>query len=174
MTWAPTTSGWAMADMALSIRDAGPADFPQVERLIRMDLQYHAEHRPDLFHADGFGYGWEEFERLLADPGRIALLAEVDGETAGLCFGKVEDTPDNTVLKPVRIGAVEDLAVFPAFRRRGVARTLLEEAKARAGALGAGGLRLRVWQFNQGAAALYRSLGFEPQWSELEADLREQ
>ncbi len=85
MTWAPTTSGWAMADMALSIRDAGPADFPQVERLIRMDLQYHAEHRPDLFHADGFGYGWEEFERLLADPGRIALLAEVDGETAGLC-----------------------------------------------------------------------------------------
>lgn len=155
----------------LIIRRARPEDFPQVDALMELDLRFHAAHRPQVFQTSGSGYSRAEFDALLADPDGIALLAELEGQTAGLCFGKAETIAENAFLRPARTAMINDLAVFPAFRRRGAARALLEQAKRQARALGAAALTLRVWQFNEGAAALYRSLGFEVQWSHMEAKL---
>lgn len=57
---------------------------------------------------------------------------------------------------------IAQLAVDPAYRRRGLARALLEEASRRAGAAGRWRVTLLVANDNTAALDLYASLGFEP------------
>jgi ribosomal protein S18 acetylase RimI-like enzyme len=55
---------------------------------------------------------------------------------------------------------VDALAVAPAWRRRGIARMLLDDATRDASALGLSGLALDTGLHNDGARALYRACGF--------------
>jgi ribosomal protein S18 acetylase RimI-like enzyme len=57
---------------------------------------------------------------------------------------------------------VYDLEIDEAHRRRGYARAALELGQAEAKALGATAIGLNVFAFNEGARALYASLGYEP------------
>ncbi|MDQ4049078.1 MAG: GNAT family N-acetyltransferase [Actinomycetota bacterium] len=56
---------------------------------------------------------------------------------------------------------VDSLATSVRFRRRGVARALLEEADLRAGALGLRYVALDTWIDNHAARCLYAEAGFE-------------
>jgi ribosomal protein S18 acetylase RimI-like enzyme len=58
-------------------------------------------------------------------------------------------------------GHVQTVGVVPAFRRRGVARTLLERAAVAPPGSGPIPWHLEVRSDNQAARALYRGLGFE-------------
>jgi ribosomal protein S18 acetylase RimI-like enzyme len=55
---------------------------------------------------------------------------------------------------------VDALAVAPAFRRRGVAKAMLERAEAAAGAHGLHGIALDTGRHNEPARALYEASGF--------------
>ena len=55
---------------------------------------------------------------------------------------------------------VDALAVAPQWRRRGIARALLEDAAGDAAACGLSGLALDTGLHNEGARALYRACGF--------------
>jgi ribosomal protein S18 acetylase RimI-like enzyme len=55
---------------------------------------------------------------------------------------------------------IDALAVAPQWRRRGLARALLEEAARDAAASGLSGLALDTGLHNEGARALYRACGF--------------
>lgn len=55
---------------------------------------------------------------------------------------------------------VDSLATGSAFRRRGVARALLEEAERRAEELGLGYVALDTWTDNRAARSLYAGAGF--------------
>jgi ribosomal protein S18 acetylase RimI-like enzyme len=57
---------------------------------------------------------------------------------------------------------IAQLAVDPAYRRRGLARALVEEASRRAGAAGCWRVTLLVADDNTAARDLYAALGFEP------------
>lgn len=70
----------------------------------------------------------------------------------------VTEEPDYMVL---------NIAVVPEWRRRGVARALLEAAQAFARAEGTHRLRLFVGAENTAAYALYRELGFVEQTREM-------
>ena len=56
---------------------------------------------------------------------------------------------------------LDNLAVIPAFRRRGIARHLLRELLRRAQAAGVEAVFLEVRASNQAARALYETAGFE-------------
>jgi ribosomal-protein-alanine N-acetyltransferase len=103
-------------------------------------------------HAAAFEAPWtgEEILRFAADPGGFARVAETDGAVAGF------------ILCRLIAGEAEvlTLAVRPGARRRGVARALLAEALALAGAVGAPTF-LEVAADNPGALALYQQAGFE-------------
>lgn len=83
-------------------------------------------------------------------PGAVTLLAEVDGELAGFCIAHLEE----------KTGYVVTLDVASAWRRRGVARLLMEEVEARVRAAGGIGMALHVYAGNVGAMQFYEGLGY--------------
>lgn len=100
-----------------------------------------------------------------------AVVASVDGETAGAAIGYLLDgrvaevVAGHRVLVPIldlqRPLAghrfIDSIAVYRNFRRRGIARALVEDQIARAGG---GAVSLITESYNEAAQSLYRSLGF--------------
>lgn len=92
-----------------------------------------------------------EYERELADPARCFLyMAREDGATIGYCsFWRVFDEIH-----------LNNFAVHPTWRRRGVGRALLAHVLGEAEALGAPHATLEVRASNTAAIALYEAAGF--------------
>ena len=103
-------------------------------------------------HAQAFPASWreDEFEDLLEGKGIYGFLASDEASPVGV------------ILCRVAAGEMEVLTVgvAPAARRKGVARALLAAALPPALALGAAEVFLEVAIDNEGAIALYDSLGF--------------
>jgi len=103
-------------------------------------------------HAQAFPASWreDEFEDLLEGEGIYGFLASDEASPVGV------------ILCRVAAGEMEVLTVgvAPAGRRKGVARALLAAALPPALALGAAEVFLEVAIDNEGAIALYDSLGF--------------
>jgi ribosomal protein S18 acetylase RimI-like enzyme len=136
---------------------AGPADLPTLVRFFRAVA---AAERPDEPEAAGHAeaglrrsleaWDWMRSESCLF------LLGLVGKEPAGYALAVRIPKADE------RAGFlfVDELYVLPAFRRRGVARSLLRRLQALSREMGLAGIRLLVRPENAGARALYRSLGF--------------
>lgn len=58
---------------------------------------------------------------------------------------------------------VDDMFVHPSYRGQKIATTLFHKMERRAKKLGATRIDLMVWEFNESAQELYRSLGMTPQ-----------
>lgn len=87
----------------------------------------------------------------LGNPGAVFFVAELDGAAVGYAGM-------NCVLDECY---VDNVAVFPQFRRMGVARALMSRLTAAAETRGASFVSLEARVSNTGAVALYRGLGFE-------------
>ena len=103
-----------------------------------------------------------DFESLLprglSTPGNFIyeIVANEGGPVVGVVWIAIED----------KHGAVSayiyDIAIEPAFRRRGHALHALQALEPIAEAAGATGIGLNVFANNAGAQALYRKLGYAP------------
>ncbi len=85
-------------------------------------------------------------------PSGVFLIAWCDGEA--VACGGVRGFADG-------IGEIKRMYTVPAARRRGIARAVLTELEARAGALGHRRLQLETGTEQPEAIALYESLGYE-------------
>lgn len=97
----------------------------------------------------------EGLEDFLADDG-VVLVAEVDGRVVGACTLLLKR------MNPMdeRPGAwLDGLAVDERYRRRGIARALMAEARTRAEAAGCDSIVLHAHEEQQAAVRLYESLG---------------
>jgi ribosomal protein S18 acetylase RimI-like enzyme len=83
----------------------------------------------------------------------LPLLAEIDGQAAGLVWAKVDGEDPGTV-------NLFQMWVDPAWRGRGVARALLDTAVAWARERGAHTVGLGVNSANRAAVTLYERAGF--------------
>lgn len=81
----------------------------------------------------------------------VFLVAEEDGKIVGY-IGSYYCHPE---------GYITNVAVAPEMRRRGVGRALIEELVSRGEKLSLSFWTLEVRESNEGAIALYSSLGFE-------------
>jgi len=88
--------------------------------------------------------------KLSTQPG-FFLVAEMDGKIVGTVIGSLERG----------WGWVQRLAVHPDYRRRGIARRLMQEAEQAHAALGAYRACLLTHRENAAAQALYHGLGYE-------------
>ncbi|HPU01878.1 MAG: GNAT family N-acetyltransferase [Firmicutes bacterium] len=135
----------------LEIRQARLEDEQDVCALWKMLLHFYRKEAPDEILKRSFRYAIGHPERILI------FLALVDGRAAGtasLHFGHYSTWNDYWY------GHIEDLIVAPEFRRRGVARRLLEKIKEVAAQAGLGRLELLVLNDNLPARSLYEKLGF--------------
>lgn len=95
------------------------------------------------------------------DPSGILIVAAADAPDVPVAFARVEmferDRPAGE-----RVGDIGLLGVVPAWRGRGLGRTLLRWGVATLRARGAGRIELSVEAANERATGLYRAHGFEP------------
>jgi hypothetical protein len=94
-------------------------------------------------------------ERLAALPANeFALVAEVDGDVVGFCFGGPSRTPDRGYP-----GEVYAIYVLPAYHGRGVGRALLEQGARELRARGFNGMLIWVLRENAPSRAFYERMG---------------
>jgi GNAT superfamily N-acetyltransferase len=135
----------------VDIRDAGDSDLPAV-------LHVLAEAGIDQGHSFTLAEAREHWASMRAYPGMRLLVAEVDGQIAGtytlLILPKLgkRGTP---------AGVVEDVAVLPSFRGRGIGRAMMAHALEQCRAAGCYKLALSSNLRRDDAHRFYESLGFE-------------
>ena len=103
---------------------------------------------------------WSEasFREAVTGPGAVVLIAEAGGK--GAARGSIAGYVIGRALAGA--GEILNLAVDEPFRRRGIARDLLDLALDRLQHLGAGEVFLEVRESNVAARLLYASRGFHP------------
>lgn len=97
----------------------------------------------------------EEIENLLADKNYHLLIAEIDGEIAGMLSLVVVNIPTG------RKTWIEDVVVDSKFRGQNIGFELVEQAKKLSQELGAKKLYLTSNPSRQAAHRLYAKCGFE-------------
>jgi ribosomal protein S18 acetylase RimI-like enzyme len=104
--------------------------------------------------------------RAMAElPGRLARCAHYVGWLAfedGRAIGVVNCFEGLSTFRARPLLNIHDIAVTPAWQRRGIGTALLEAVVAEAGRRGCCKITLEVLQGNTGAIAAYRKAGFAP------------
>ncbi len=144
------------------IRQATAQDYAALCGIIDEVDSLHRNHMPHIFQRPpGPVRDREYILALLADENVGLFVAEVEGQVAGFVHVLVRDTPPWPVLVSRRLAFVDSLAVGQEFRRRGIGRTLMDQAHTWAIAKRATDIELNVFEFNQAAIAFYQALGYE-------------
>ncbi len=145
-----------------TIRRARSEDYAALCSLLDDVDRLHRERLPHIFHiAAGPARSRAYVEELLCDPQALVLLAEVDGRAVGCLVALLRSRPALPLFVPGSMVVVDSLAVDAAYRRQGLGRALLAEAEAWARENGASSVELNVYEFNEGAIAFYRELGYQ-------------
>lgn len=140
--------------MTPRLRDAAPGDAPLVRAMFAALQDHERTMEPNRLPGRDCGAHVEALLRWARGAGFV-LIAELDGEPAGLLIAGTEDEgayvlPENRVH-----GVVSDLYVAEGARRRGVARALLAEAERRFRAAGLARMEIGTLAANDAARALY-------------------
>ena len=99
------------------------------------------------------------FQAVLADVRSTILVADV-GEVVGFVHVVLRESPAFPVFVPQPRGLVENVCVASEWRRHGVAKSLMQAAEKWAQDGGAQGMDLSVYEFNDGARALFSAMGY--------------
>jgi len=121
-----------------SIETAEWRDFSQLKHLERM-----------CFKSEDIWPFWDLIG-ILTLPGMVRLKAVLDDRMVGFIGGEIRASREQ--------GWVTTLAVMPAYRRRGIAKALLQECEI---ALGTETVRLSVRASNHTAIRLYENTGYQ-------------
>jgi GNAT superfamily N-acetyltransferase len=143
--------------MSVAIREARESDHEALFRLFAAGDALHAVIRPEFFRAAP-----GPTRTLRSRPNERLLVAEVEGEVAGVAHVKVYDTPPSPLHVMRRRGHVDDVVVAEEHRRKGIGRALMERAASWCREQGASQLLLTVWEGNRAAEAFYDRLGYRP------------
>ena len=149
--------------MTIILRPYQPSDRAAVAGLL-LELNQHensisGESRTDVETAQ---IGAIEAEEMRASGDTAVVLAERDGEVAGLLIWYVA-TGESYVFETLRrYGKVDALVVAKEHRGQGIGNLLLAEADRLTRERGLSRMMLHVIEGNDGAAEAYRKFGFRP------------
>lgn len=140
---------------------ARPADFAALADMMERTGRLHETFEPGFVLAPG----WEALQRgwvrrVLTDTDWYVALATIAGQPAGCLMATLEDAPPIYVLS--RRGFLSDVWVEEAWRRRGVARALVEAAETWFREQGVARVELTVAAANAPGKAVWRRLGYHP------------
>lgn len=145
---------------AVNFRRATGVDVSALCDLASIVQGLHVERRPDSFVSVSVGELRSYFDRVTRGESLVAYLAEADRQPVGYLLASFRDIPANPFNPSSRICELEQLAVLPLWRRRGVARGLCHTALQEALIRHVDRVETTCWAFNAEAQALVRGLGF--------------
>ncbi len=155
----------------ITIRTATTADQEPLGRFGGALMRQHHDADPRRFlqveHPEE-GYGAFLVSQV-DGRGRIVMVAEDEGAVVGYVYATLEPMSWPMLRGPC--GAVQDLYVDPAARRRGAGRALLEAALAWIRKRGRGQVVLMTMTGNVDAQRLFAAHGFRPTMLEMTLDL---
>ncbi len=145
--------------MALEIRRATPEDAAGIARLNAHVQGWHAAHYPDVFFPDPDPLALEAFFRdRLGEPGVSCFLA--GDPVLGYALCALSGRALSVFSPPIRRVIVDQIAVAPEARRRGVGAALLAAARGLARDEGCDEVLLDTWEGNHDAHAFFEANGF--------------
>ena len=147
----------------MTIRFACEKDIPQMLDLLLQVGEVHHQIRPDLFRAGAQKYDEAALKRLLKNPDRPILAAEVDGKMVGYAFCILQITKDDPVLCDRKVLYIDDLCVDENHRGRGIAGALYRRSLELAKELSCDAVTLNVWWGNDNALRFYENCGLQKQ-----------
>jgi len=155
---------------AFTVRPMKKADLKSVGPLAAqlVHLHHHWDAKRFFVPDDpSGGYQWW-FGSQLSKKKVLLLVAEAEGEIAGYLYAAEEGRDWNMLLDAC--GAVHDVFVAPAHRRKGIARALMQAALAHFDARGVKQVVLSTSTKNAEGRALFESLGFRATMLEMTRD----
>jgi ribosomal protein S18 acetylase RimI-like enzyme len=161
--------------MAFTIRQATADDLPEMLRLWREMMDFHADRDPRFRPKPSpeAEEAWANYlrEDIFGHDSWCVLVAQEDGKLLGQILGELREPAP--VFQPESYGYVTDIVVDPEARRAGVGRTMFDALREWMVDHGASYLRLQVLCSNEASQAFWRSVGCTDHsdilWYDLEA-----
>jgi ribosomal protein S18 acetylase RimI-like enzyme len=148
--------------MSVAIRAAVHGDERHLTVLNGFVQGLHVAKRPDSFRpsTEEEVVGW--FGALLRNTLARIWIAEEAGVAVGYVLTMVQERPESPFCRPRRWCEIDQVAVDPGSRRKGVATALIQRALTEAAAEGFPDVELCTWSFNVEAQSFFKKFGFEP------------
>ena len=146
----------------MTVRRVVGGDAPALAALNRFVHETHLARRPDYFKPVRADEAAAWFRERLDERTTAAWIAEAEGRSVGYVLTFFHERGENAFRRPRRWCEIDQIAVDPVWRRRGVGRALMAAALAEAGSRGMQNIELFSWAFNTDAHAMFQRLGFEP------------
>ena len=122
----------------------------------------HLERRPTDFKPTSVSDLATWYKSLLESSEARAWVAEQDGLPVGYVLALVNRRGNNPFCPARQWWEIDQIAVDPRFRRRGIGRALILRAIAEAKTLGIADVEAQSWSFNQETHQMLRDVGFVP------------
>jgi len=155
----------------ITIRNFSIDDFEGFNILMNQVHKLHVESRPDFYRKTDEPISKKDFLSIVNDNNTITILAELNYIIVGLCVISIKPITTNISCVPRRVAYMEDLCVSQDYRKQGIGKRLIIEAKKRTLEFNVDSLELMVWEFNKNAIDFYENQGMETRSRILEMKL---
>lgn len=145
----------------VKIRRAGEKDLDNIVELVVRLKRLNSEFDPLLKVADDVEQRVREWlTSCINSKDRLVLVAETDeGKVIGVLVSEIRD---RLFYEPRREGVIMDFYVMPEFRRRGIGKSMMDEAIKILREMGAHVISAEFPALNQISVAFYKKYGFRP------------
>lgn len=143
----------------MDIRQANSQDIPALVELWVDFMDYHTTLDPNFVRSEDATANWAKYIASILDDKTHRILVATDGPTlAGYIVAIVQEYPPVRTIR--QFGFIQEIAVADQFRRKGIARQLLEAAEAWLRSAGVPIIEVKIDVDNDASQALFRSAGF--------------
>lgn len=149
--------------MSTLIRAAVLGDEALLATLNGFVHELHVASRPEYFKPTRADHVSTWFRSILQKPSALSWIAEEDGVPVGFVLALVHEREETPFCAARRWCEIDQIAVDDKWRRRGIARTLVQTALTEVRRRGVREVEMSSWSFNEAAHHAFRRLGFAPQ-----------
>ena len=144
----------------------------EISRLLRQVLDVHSQIRPDIFKKGTKKYTRKELKKIIWK-NKSPIFLCVEGECVlGYCFCVINKVKDSNFLQDKKTLYIDDLCVDETCRGKGIGKALYAYVLEFAKNEGCDNITLNVWTGNDNAIAFYQNLGFTPQKTYMESNIK--
>ena len=149
-----------MYEPSIVVKKAGLNDIDDLLVMIEKFYRFNEEFDPAWSVKEEARSAARELAlKYIRDPSSVVLVAQIEGKTIGFIRAEIRENP---ILENGRLGIIVELYVHPQYRRRGVAKRLVEEASKELASRGVNVVGAEFPAANSIAKAFYENLGFRP------------